>query len=136
MADLYTQDDTLPASPAIDVPKDTLDALYSIQTVPYHTSFASRIYGCVSAKNNAENIFGVDWASPSPWMNLLDDIRLHHALKNHDPLPNLQPSPVVYTCLQEKYLPQVHQLLEGLFWPGIDSEGITVTLFDFSIPTS
>jgi len=57
-------------------------------------------------------------------MTLMEDIRQHHRLRH----PACQSGPqhgetaasLVYTTLRRSHLPQVHDLLERMFWSGID----------------
>ena len=117
---LFSREDAVPGSPEIHPPaQETLDALNSIKSTPYANSFASRLYGTRVAPKHT---LGVDWECESTWMQMMEDIRLHSALRLGQPFQETANSPVVYTSLEAKHLNQVHQLLEASFWPGIDSE--------------
>jgi len=55
-----------------------LRALYDVRTTPYQNSFLSRLNGFVV---RSPPVVTVDWEARSPWMDLMEDIRAHHALK-------------------------------------------------------
>ena len=57
---------------------EVLKTLYGIQATPYKSSFLSRLNG-FSARRAP--VVAVDWEVWSPWMDLMEDIRAHHALK-------------------------------------------------------
>jgi hypothetical protein len=70
---------SLPSShppPAVNF--QVIDALYSIKTTPYESSFMSRLVGEVSSNNHG--VIAVDWETVSPWMHLMKDIRDHYSL--------------------------------------------------------
>ncbi|KII85903.1 hypothetical protein PLICRDRAFT_178210 [Plicaturopsis crispa FD-325 SS-3] len=96
-----------------------LDALYSIQTTPYDNSFVSRLCGAAPAP--ASGILAVDWETQAPWMQLMSDIRAHHALSHPGKDAPEEPiAPIVYGPLRPCHLEQVHDLLSRVFWIGID----------------
>ncbi|CAE6455998.1 unnamed protein product [Rhizoctonia solani] len=100
-------------------PQDVLDKLYAIKTTPLECSFASRLYG---GQFSSPMVFYQDWESMSPWMELMADIMDHYRLsrpKDTDVNPYSW-APITYTPIYAWHLPQVHDLLERAFWPGID----------------
>ncbi|KAF7983692.1 hypothetical protein HWV62_19611 [Athelia sp. TMB] len=103
-----------PPNPAV------LDALYAIRTTPYASSFASRIHGRVQE----EDVVAVDWdwdIEGVPWMAVMADVRAHYALARAEREQPLEFSgPIAYVTLQAHHLEQVHDLLERVFWAGID----------------
>ncbi|EPQ56734.1 hypothetical protein GLOTRDRAFT_105554 [Gloeophyllum trabeum ATCC 11539] len=94
---------------------DVLDALYSIRTTPYESSFLSRLLGADSAPT--PGLIAVDWDAYSPWMALMDDIRDHHSLAQQ---ADSVSAPIEYVSLQPCHLDQIHDLLARTFWSGID----------------
>jgi hypothetical protein len=62
---------------------EVLRALYDVRTTPYRRSFLSRLNGCsvVGRRPNSTNVVAVDWEARSPWMDLMEDVRAHYALK-------------------------------------------------------
>ena len=63
---------------------EVLKALYSVQTTAYKSSFLSRLNG-FSVRRGVP-VVAVDWEAQSPWMDLMEDIRAHYALKLYAPL--------------------------------------------------
>jgi hypothetical protein len=55
-----------------------LRALYGVRTTPYQNTFLSRLNGFVI---RFPPVVAVDWEVRPPWMDLMEDIRAHHALK-------------------------------------------------------
>ncbi|TFK25101.1 hypothetical protein FA15DRAFT_372502 [Coprinopsis marcescibilis] len=110
-----------PTRPSIPVNNEVLDALNDITTTPFENSFLSRLQGTRAAM--APSAIYIDWETVTPWMNLMMDIREHYALANADSeilIPTESTAPITYTTLQRIHLPQVHDLLERVFWSGID----------------
>ncbi|KAL7280339.1 hypothetical protein ACG7TL_005256 [Trametes sanguinea] len=104
---------TAPANPQV------LEALYAIQTTPYERSFLSRLQS--SSARSQPRVIAVDWETRAPWMDLMSDIREHHALANPErEQANEAEAPITYCNLQDSHLPQVHDLLARVFWEGID----------------
>ncbi|TFY72440.1 hypothetical protein EVG20_g559 [Dentipellis fragilis] len=98
-----------------------LDALYAIKTTPYESSFLSRLHGAHVSTPDLHQPVAVDWESQAPWMELMEDIRMHYALKFPTAeLPDEVQAPITYTTLSAEHLPQIHDLLRRLFWAGID----------------
>lgn len=63
----------------------------------------------------------MDWETVSPWMNLMSDIRDHYALAHPTREHVVETlAPIAYTALQACHVQQVHDLLERLFWNGIN----------------
>ena len=58
---------------------EVLDALYDIRTTPYRSSFLWRLNGFVVHRSPV--VVAADWEVRSPWMDLMEDIRAHYALK-------------------------------------------------------
>ncbi|KAF8273202.1 hypothetical protein EI94DRAFT_1677151 [Lactarius quietus] len=97
---------------------EVLKALYGVQTTPYQSSFLSRLNGFSVRR---APVVAADWETRSPWMDLMEDIRAHHALKSlsrEDVQESL--APITYVTLTADHLPQVHDLLHRSFWSGID----------------
>ncbi|QRV88690.1 GNAT family acetyltransferase [Ceratobasidium sp. AG-Ba] len=100
------------------VPPGVLETLYAIKTTSFQTSFASRMYGCPF---RSTTVFFQDWETMSPWMELMADVMDHHRLSHpSDEVFAYTWSPITYTPLYDWHLTQVHDLLERVFWPGID----------------
>jgi len=98
---------------------DVIDALYSIKTTPYSSSFASRLYG--NAFREDDKVIAVDWETQAPWMELMTDVIDHYSFAHPDrDQPGENPAPIMYGSLQPWHLPQVHDLLARVFWTGID----------------
>lgn len=111
------------------------DALYSIQTTPFRSSFLSRLHGTVT---QPLGILTMDWVTASPWMQLMGDIREHYTLIQYVLLYVSCPillylfasptrervvetmGPIAYVSMQPCHLYQVHDLLERSFWSGIN----------------
>ncbi|KAF8491792.1 hypothetical protein JB92DRAFT_3085086 [Gautieria morchelliformis] len=54
-------------------------------------------------------------------MDLLSDIRLHYCLRHpNETKPVTASAPIDYSFLHRTHLPQIHDLLSRIFWPGID----------------
>jgi hypothetical protein len=69
----------LPPAPRRPEPDpEVLRALYDVRTTPYRSSFLSRLNGFVI---HHSSVVAVDWEVRSPWMDLMEDIRAHYALK-------------------------------------------------------
>ena len=68
-----------PAANFQDHPQ-VIDALYSIQTTPFRSSFLSRLHGTVT---QPLGVLAMDWVTASPWMKLMGDIREHYALAQY-----------------------------------------------------
>ncbi|KAI0311360.1 hypothetical protein OF83DRAFT_1295445 [Amylostereum chailletii] len=101
-----------PPDPAV------LAALHSIRTTPYAHSLAARIRGF---HDRPPAVVAADWEARAPWMELMQDVRLHRAIKCPDEaLPDEEPAPITYVTLAEEHLPQVHDILRRSFWEGID----------------
>ncbi|KAI0358013.1 hypothetical protein OH77DRAFT_1518768 [Trametes cingulata] len=104
---------------AASVNPQVLDALYAIQTTPYENSFLSRLRGYSPSKQSG--VIAVDWETRAPWMELMSDIREHHALSHPEREQAVEAdAPITYCSLQACHLPQVHDLLARVFWEGID----------------
>ncbi|KDN47050.1 hypothetical protein RSAG8_03827, partial [Rhizoctonia solani AG-8 WAC10335] len=100
-------------------PQEVLDRLYAIKTTPLENSFASRLYG---GQFSEPTVFVQDWETMSPWMELMADVMDHYRL-SHPKDTSVDPyswAPITYTPIYAWHLPQVHDLLERAFWPGID----------------
>ncbi|KAF8998499.1 hypothetical protein BDQ17DRAFT_1247609 [Cyathus striatus] len=95
---------------------EVIDALHDIKTTPFENSFLSRLHG--SREPVIPALIAVDWETITPWMDLMSDIRDHYSFSNEQPAE--ASAPIVYTSLQPYHLPQVHDLLERIFWKGID----------------
>ncbi|KAF9523348.1 hypothetical protein CPB83DRAFT_691704 [Crepidotus variabilis] len=109
----------LPAHKLSQPDPEVLDALYSIRTTPFHTSFISRLHG--TPQHPTCGLISVDWETQTPWMELLEDIREHYCLAHPErDQPVEQTAPLTYTTLQPAHLDQIHDLLERSFWAGID----------------
>ncbi|KAF8074513.1 hypothetical protein FPV67DRAFT_1725355 [Lyophyllum atratum] len=108
-----------PSPPSLRPHPEVLDALYSIKTTPFQSSFLSRLRGTAVAP--ASPAIAVDWETITPWMDLMADIRTHHALAHPETEQPIEiVAPIVYTTLEKSHLPEVHGLLERGFWKGID----------------
>jgi hypothetical protein len=69
----------LPPTPKRPEPDpEVLGALYDIRTTPYRSSFLWRLNGFVVHRSP---VVAADWEVRSPWMDLMEDIRAHYALK-------------------------------------------------------
>ena len=69
----------LPPTPKRPEPDpEVLRALYDIQSTPYRNSFLSRLNGSIVRHSP---VVAVDWEVRSPWMDVMEDIRAHYALK-------------------------------------------------------
>ncbi|KAJ3505824.1 hypothetical protein NLJ89_g7218 [Agrocybe chaxingu] len=116
-----------PLPPSLDPPPvdpSVLDALYGIQTTPFHNSFLSRLHG--TKQGMPEGVIAVDWETRTPWMELMADIRDHYTLAHPErDHPAEENSPITYSTLNASQLPQVHDLLERSFWTGIDGANIS-----------
>ncbi|KAH7335485.1 hypothetical protein B0J17DRAFT_720010 [Rhizoctonia solani] len=100
-------------------PQEVLERLYAIKTTSLENSFASRLYG---GQFSEPTVFFRDWETTSPWMELMGDVVDHHRL-SHPQDTGVDPyswAPIAYTPIYAWHLPQVHDLLERAFWPGID----------------
>ncbi|KAH8996113.1 hypothetical protein EDB86DRAFT_1037800 [Lactarius hatsudake] len=97
---------------------EVLKALYDVQTIPYKSSFLSRLNGFSVRR---APVVAADWEARPPWMDLMEDIRAHYALKFLG-MEVVQESlaPITYVTLTAEHLPQVHDLLHRSFWSGID----------------
>ena len=74
----------LPPTPKRPEPDpEVLGALYDIRTTPYRNSFLWRLNGFVVHRPPV--VVAVDWEVRSPWMDLMEDIRAHYALKLYGP---------------------------------------------------
>ncbi|KAI0741634.1 hypothetical protein C8Q80DRAFT_1260223 [Daedaleopsis nitida] len=101
------------ANPAV------LNALYSIKTTPYESSFLSRLSGARPSLQSG--ILAVDWETRTPWMELMSDIREHYSLAHPEWEQAAEVvAPITYGTLQPCHLRQVHDLLARVFWHGID----------------
>ncbi|KAH9971741.1 hypothetical protein BGW80DRAFT_1174286, partial [Lactifluus volemus] len=110
---------TAPKTPECD--PEVLDALYGIQSTPYQNSFLSRLNGF--AFRPSPVVVATDWEVRTAWMDLMQDIRSHYALKCPDRefVVREEPvAPITYVTLTAEHLPQVHDLLQRSFWSGID----------------
>ncbi|THH20654.1 hypothetical protein EW146_g747 [Bondarzewia mesenterica] len=113
----------LPLTRRLPTPNpQTLDALYAIKTTPFESSFLSRLSGGhYSNLGNVTNAVAVDWETRAPWMELMDDIRAHHAIRFPDrEQADETTAPINYVTLRPEQLPQIHDLLHRSFWAGID----------------
>ncbi|TFK39467.1 hypothetical protein BDQ12DRAFT_722331 [Crucibulum laeve] len=107
-----------PPSPS-PVNLQVLDALNGLKTTPFENSFASRLQGTRAI--NLPGLIAVDWETITPWMDLMNDVRDHYKLAHADrEQPMESRAPITYTSLQAGHLPQIHDLLERVFWSGID----------------
>ena len=81
---LRPKDPAAPLTALPPVPKtperdpEVLRALYDVRTTPYKSSFLSRLNGFVSRRSPA---VATDWEARVPWMDLMEDVRAHYALK-------------------------------------------------------
>ncbi|KAI0083957.1 hypothetical protein BDY19DRAFT_605204 [Irpex rosettiformis] len=102
-----------------DANPEVIDALYAIRTTPYDISFLRRLQGSLQLPNNT--CLAVDWENRTPWMDLMQDVRDHHALMFPE---REQPCEVEgfvrYVTLERWHLTQVHNILARAFWAGID----------------
>ncbi|KAH6916285.1 hypothetical protein BKA70DRAFT_483452 [Coprinopsis sp. MPI-PUGE-AT-0042] len=101
---------------------ETLNALNNIKTTPFEHSFLSRLQGSRVVPRDT-NIIHIDWETETPWMRLMADLRDHYALLHDDGETPFTPetiSPLTYTTLSRSHLEQVHDILERVFWSGID----------------
>ncbi|KAI9440773.1 hypothetical protein H4582DRAFT_1493682 [Lactarius indigo] len=97
---------------------EVLKTLYGIQTTPYKSSFLSRLNGFSVRR---APVVAADWEARSPWMDLMEDIRAHYALKFLGrEVVQESLAPITYVTLTAEHLPQVHDLLHRSFWSGID----------------
>jgi hypothetical protein len=73
----------LPVSPTNAIEPATLEALNAVLTTPFEHSFLSRIIGMESGLGpaNPNGLFGVDWETSAPWLELMTDVRVHYRLK-------------------------------------------------------
>ncbi|KAG9223897.1 hypothetical protein CCMSSC00406_0004487 [Pleurotus cornucopiae] len=95
-----------------------LEALYKINRTPYESSFLSRHHGNTS--HQMDKVLAFDYETISPWMALMGDLREHYRIlhpNRRQPLEYV--APIVYSCLREWHLDQVHGLLHQMFWAGI-----------------
>lgn len=108
-----------PAAKNQPIPPDVLEGLSSIKSTPFNYSFASRLYGGL---RSPATIFFKDWDTMSPWMELMADLMDHYRLSHpaDDQIDKYNWAPITYTPIYAYHLPQVHNLLERSFWPGID----------------
>jgi hypothetical protein len=60
---------------------EVLRALYDVRTTAYRCSFLSRLNGFVVGRRSNSNVVAADWEARSPWMDLMEDVRAHYALK-------------------------------------------------------
>ncbi len=78
----------LPPAPGSRTPvppdPEVLRALHDIRTTPFRSSFLSRLKGFVDRRST---VVAADWEARSPWMNLMEDVRAHHALKLYVMVP-------------------------------------------------
>ncbi|KAJ3571043.1 hypothetical protein NP233_g4013 [Leucocoprinus birnbaumii] len=103
-----------------------VQALEKIQTTPFESSFISRLQG--TRRSTIPGLIAVDWETVTPWMSLMNDIRDHYKLahtsralrspERTQPMESL--APITYCSLQACQLNQIHDLLERVFWTGID----------------
>ncbi|KAF9558712.1 hypothetical protein CPC08DRAFT_763776 [Agrocybe pediades] len=109
----------LPAVVTPQVDPEVLNALYAIKTTPFLNSFLSRLHG--TKEFMPPGLISVDWETRTPWMNLMEDIREHYTFAHPErEMPVESLGPITYSTLHAYQLPQVHDLLERSFWPGID----------------
>ena len=74
----------LPPTPSRPEPDpEVLRALYDVRTTPYRSSFLSRLNGFVV---HHSPVVAADWNVRTPWMDLMEDVRDHYALKLYGPL--------------------------------------------------
>ena len=74
----------LPPTPRRPEPDpEVLRALYDVRTTPYRSSFLSRLNGFVV---HHSPVVAADWDVRTPWMDLMEDVRDHYALKLYGPL--------------------------------------------------
>ncbi|KAF8880191.1 hypothetical protein BD779DRAFT_1101417 [Infundibulicybe gibba] len=105
--------------PSIPPNSVVLDTLEAIQTTPFEHSFLSRLWG--ARGYCTPGLIAVDWETQTPWMKLMIDLRAHYRLAHPQREYVAAPSaPIVYTSLRPDHLVQVHDLLERVFWAGID----------------
>ncbi|KAL4266062.1 N-acetyltransferase domain-containing protein [Pleurotus pulmonarius] len=96
----------------------TLEALYKINRTPYESSFLSRHHG--NTTHQIDKVLALDYETISPWMALMGDLREHYRLLHPNrQQPSGSVAPIVYSCLREWHLDQVHGLLHQMFWAGI-----------------
>ncbi|RDB15747.1 Cysteine-rich protein 2-binding protein [Hypsizygus marmoreus] len=99
---------------------EVVAALYNIQTTPFESSFLSRLQG-TRAPVAPFTAIAIDWETITPWMSLMTDIRDHYILSHPERDPPVETmAPITYTYLQRSHLDQIHNLLERMFWAGID----------------
>ena len=71
---------TLPPQPKTPPPPaQVLEALLAIRTTPYENSFLSRLLGVGDFPTRPA--VHVDWDAHAPWMDLMEDVRMHRRLK-------------------------------------------------------
>ncbi|KAF8340504.1 uncharacterized protein EI90DRAFT_3117036 [Cantharellus anzutake] len=103
-------------------------ALYSLKSTPYSHGFASRLYGFATPYSDTESVteryIYREWKTRSPWIQLMEDLKLHYRLRNglSEDTATKTDAPIDYVPLRSEHLPQVHELLRITFWPGIDGE--------------
>jgi len=129
--------------------------LEEIQTTPFDRSFLSRLQG-EARGYTFSGLIAVDWETVTPWMSLMGDIRDHYELAQYGHLhsslklrltsvhhgtsspereqPVVSPAPITYSTLQPCHLDQIHDLLERVFWTGIDGDYITLIVWFPLIP--
>ncbi|KXN87679.1 Cysteine-rich protein 2-binding protein [Leucoagaricus sp. SymC.cos] len=105
------------STPEQTVPRPrVVDALEDIETTPFENSFLSRLQG--TRKATFPSLIAVDWETITPWMCLMRDVRNHYSPERQQPIESL--APITYCTLQACHLNQIHDLLERVFWTGID----------------
>ncbi|OJT11231.1 Cysteine-rich protein 2-binding protein [Trametes pubescens] len=119
----YERNQTLTPLPtprtASNVNPQVLNALYAIKTTPYDNSFLSRLQG--SSTDRQEGVIAVDWETRAPWMELMSDVREHHALAHSEREQAVESeAPIVHCTLRPYHLPQIHDILARAFWEGAD----------------
>lgn len=107
--------------------KDAEDSAFTPVTTPYENSFASRLYGFAgttgifaTSSYGQRNLLFCDWDNKPPWVVLLEDIHAHARIRGTIDSTSYIAASIDYVGLQRWHLNQVHDLLETVFWPGID----------------
>ncbi|KAL5513217.1 hypothetical protein ACEPAH_3615 [Sanghuangporus vaninii] len=117
-----TQTLKAPDPPASHPPPhpEVIKELQSIRTTPYERSLAARIAGFGTVR--AEDGYLLrDWEARTTWMELMDDVHEHHSILHPEREQARRPAAAIdYQSLRASHLPQVHDLLTRVFWPGID----------------
>lgn len=109
-----------PPSGKIAPRQQVAQMLEEIQTTPFKNSFLSRLQGDTRGFTSS-GLIAVDWETTTSWMSLMNDIRDHYEFAHPERDQSVVfPAPITYSTLQSCHLDQIHDLLERVFWTGID----------------